>query len=85
MVLQRSDAKSRGEGNQLLPVAVYAPAMSRRLRDWLDLDARLRRAVHDDLLTLVFQPKFNLRENRLVRVEALLRWRNKEYGDIPEG
>ncbi len=65
------------------PIAAYTPAMSRRLQDWLDLEARLRRAVHEDLLTLVFQPKFDLRDNRLVGVEALLRWRDKEFGEIP--
>ena len=63
-------------------VAVYAPAMSSRMRDWLELEARLRRAVHNDLLTLVFQPKFRLTDNRLVGVEALLRWCDAEYGDI---
>jgi len=64
------------------PIACYAPAMSSRLRDWLELEARLRRAVHDDLLTLLFQPKFNLQEGRIVGVEALLRWCDEEYGDI---
>jgi diguanylate cyclase (GGDEF)-like protein len=71
-------AKSGASG----PIALYAPAMSSRLRDWLDLEARLRRAVHDDLLTLMFQPKFNLEEDRVVGVEALLRWCDEEYGDI---
>ena len=71
-------AKSGASG----PIALYAPAMSSRLRDWLELEARLRRAVHDDLLTLMFQPKFNLQENRVVGVEALLRWCDEEYGDI---
>ncbi|HXZ58757.1 MAG TPA: EAL domain-containing protein [Steroidobacteraceae bacterium] len=63
-------------------IAVYAPAMSARLQDWLDLEARLRRAVHDGILQLHFQPKFSLRDNRIVGVEALLRWRDPEYGDI---
>jgi diguanylate cyclase (GGDEF)-like protein len=63
-------------------VAIYTPAMSSRLRDWLELEARLRRAVHNDLLHLVFQPKFRLIDNQLVGVEALLRWRDAEYGDI---
>jgi len=72
-------AKSGATG----PVAVYAPAMSSRLRHWLELEAKLRRAVDDDLLTLQFQPKFSLEDNRLVGVEALLRWCDDEYGDIP--
>jgi EAL domain-containing protein (putative c-di-GMP-specific phosphodiesterase class I) len=52
------------------------------MRDWLELEGRLRRAVHNDLLSLVFQPKFRIRDNQLVGVEALLRWRDAEYGDI---
>jgi len=63
-------------------IASYAPAMSSRLRDWLELEARLRHAVHDDRLTLLYQPKFNLLDGRIVGVEALLRWRDEEYGDI---
>ncbi len=62
---------------------VYTPAMSSRLQDWLDLEARLRRAVEGNLLRLVFQPKFRLADNRLAGVEALLRWCDAEYGDIP--
>jgi diguanylate cyclase (GGDEF)-like protein len=72
-------AKSGAAG----PIAVYAPAMSHRLQHWLELEAKLRRAVDNDLLTLMFQPKFSLQDNRLVGVEALLRWCDDEYGDIP--
>jgi len=63
-------------------VASYAPAMSARMRDWLELEGRLRKAVHNDLLSLVFQPKFRIKDRKLVGVEALLRWRDAEYGDI---
>ncbi len=64
-------------------IAIYTPAMSSRLRDWLDLESRLRHAVQDGILQLYFQPKFSLSDNRLVGVEALLRWRDAEHGDIP--
>ena len=72
-------AKSGASG----PIAVYAPAMSNHLEHWLELEAKLRRAVDNDLLTLMFQPKFSLANNRLVGVEALVRWCDDEYGDIP--
>lgn len=64
-------------------IAAYTPAMSARMRDWLELEGRLRRAVRDDLLSLAYQPKFRLSDNQLVGVEALLRWCDPEYGDIP--
>jgi diguanylate cyclase (GGDEF)-like protein len=63
-------------------VVTYLPAMSTRMRDWLEIEGRLRRAVHDDLLTLQYQPKFRLADNRLMGVEALLRWRDVDHGEI---
>ena len=56
--------------------------IGQRLRDWLDLEARLRHAVEDDRLQLRFQPKFRLSDNRIAGVEALLRWCDSEYGEI---
>lgn len=72
-------AKAGGAGGSM---AAYTPAMSSRMRDWLELEGRLRRAVHNDLLNLVYQPKFRLQDQQIVGVEALLRWRDTEYGDI---
>ena len=83
-VLKHADtAMYQAKSGATDPIAVYAPAMSNRLQHWLELEAKLRRAVDNDLLTLVFQPKFSLQDNRLVGVEALLRWTDDEYGDIP--
>jgi diguanylate cyclase (GGDEF)-like protein len=64
------------------PAAVYTAAMSSRLRDWLELESRLRRAVQNDRLNLVYQPKYRLLDDRLVGVEALLRWVDDEHGDV---
>ena len=63
-------------------IAVYTPAMSSRLRDWLELEARLRHAVQEDRVHLQFQPKFRLRDTTLAGVEALLRWCDSEHGDV---
>jgi diguanylate cyclase (GGDEF)-like protein len=64
-------------------IALYTAAMSARLRDWLDLEGRLRRAVQEGQLQLRYQPKFRLRDNRLMGVEVLLRWYDAEHGEIP--
>jgi diguanylate cyclase len=72
-------AKSGASGS----IVMYTAAMSARLRDWLDLEGRLRRAVQEDQLRLVYQPKFRVRDTRLVGVEALLRWCDAEHGEIP--
>ncbi len=82
-VLKHADtAMYQAKGGNGGAVSVYTPAMSARLRDWLDLEARLRRAVYDGLLQLQFQPKFRLSDNRVSGVEALLRWCDAEHGDI---
>jgi EAL domain-containing protein (putative c-di-GMP-specific phosphodiesterase class I)/GGDEF domain-containing protein len=83
-VLKHADtAMYQAKAGAIGSAAMYTAAMSARLRDWLDLEGRLRRAVQDDLLYLHYQPKFSLRDNRLVGVEALLRWCDTEHGEIP--
>jgi diguanylate cyclase (GGDEF)-like protein len=83
-VLKHADtAMYQAKSGAVGPIAVYAPAMSNHLEHWLELEAKLRRAVDNDLLTLMFQPKFSLANDRLVGVEALVRWCDDEYGDIP--
>jgi diguanylate cyclase (GGDEF)-like protein len=82
-VLKHADtAMYHAKGGTGGAVSVYTRAMSARLRDWLDLEARLRRAVYDGQLQLQFQPKFRLSDNRVAGVEALLRWCDPEHGDI---
>jgi diguanylate cyclase (GGDEF)-like protein len=73
------EAKTTGAAS----LVMYSAAMSGRLRDWLDLESRLRRAVRNDLLYLQYQPKFHLNDDRLAGVEALLRWCDAEHGEIP--
>jgi diguanylate cyclase (GGDEF)-like protein len=82
-VLKHADtAMYQVKSGAVTAVAAYAPAMSSRLRDWLDLEARLRRALQEDLLSLLYQPKFRISDNRLCGVEALLRWCDPEHGEI---
>jgi diguanylate cyclase (GGDEF)-like protein len=83
-VLKHADtAMYQVKSGAVSAVAAYAPAMSSRLRDWLDLEARLRRALLEDALTLQYQPKFRLSDGRVCGVEALLRWCDPDHGEIP--
>ncbi len=82
-VLKHADTamyQSKADGAE--GVVAYSAVMSARLRDWLALEARLRRAVRDEMLHIEFQPKFRLSDGRLVGAEALLRWRDEEHGDV---
>jgi len=64
-------------------IVTYTAAMSARLHDWLNLDGRLRRALREDALRLHYQPKFSVIDQKMVGVEALLRWHDEEHGEIP--
>lgn len=82
-VLKHADtAMYQAKTASATPIAVYVPAMSSRLRDWLELETRLRRAVQEERIHLLFQPKFRLKDQRLSGVEALLRWCDDEHGEV---
>ena len=82
-VLKHADiAMYQSKANGADEVVVYSSVLSSRLRDWLALEARLRRAVRDEMLTLEFQPKLCLESGQLMGAEALLRWRDEEHGDV---
>lgn len=49
------------------------------------LESDLRRAIHDEDLTLHFQPQFELSSRRPVSVEALVRWAHPEHGMLLPG
>ena len=49
----------------------------------LMLKSKLRRALERDELVMLYQPKVDLRDGRIVGAEALLRWRLPGHGDIP--
>jgi predicted signal transduction protein with EAL and GGDEF domain len=44
---------------------------------------RLRSAVSDDTLELLFQPQYDLRLGQIMGAEALLRWRDPRMGLVP--
>ncbi len=61
----------------------YNDAMDVEIRSRATISAALRKVLDRNELTLVFQPRLSLPEQRITGVEALLRWHNVEYGDIP--
>lgn len=60
----------------------YTPLMHADARMRLMLGADLRQALMRDEFHLVFQPSVELRSGRIIAVEALLRWRHPERGEL---
>ena len=63
----------------------YTTDMNAKAYQRLVLESRLRKAVEKGELLLHFQPLVGLAEDKIVGVEALLRWNSPELGMIPPG
>ena len=62
--------------------AVFEPHMAAGGAQQLSLKFDLSRAVADQQLSLVYQPKVDARNGQLCGAESLLRWHHPELGDI---
>ena len=63
-----------------LATAVFDPATRRRAAESLGLMPALRRAIREDALQLMHQPKRNLRQGTTTSVESLVRWTHPKLG-----
>jgi len=66
-----------------IEAVAYSDELADRRRDWLDLESRLRHAVREGALSVVYQPKFRIHDRKLVGLEALMRWHDPIHGDVP--
>jgi len=71
-----SRAKSRGKS----AYAFFENAMNVAARAYLALESELRQAVQQQQFRVYYQPIFHLPSNRVVGLEALVRWQHPEKG-----
>jgi len=60
----------------------YTEDMNTRAVEFLLLESSLRKALDKDELVVFYQPLINPKENKLIGMEALLRWKHPEKGMI---
>ena len=60
----------------------FTPALAQSQQDRLRVETHLRRAIDNDEFHLVYQPQVELRHGRIVAAEALIRWRNRQLGEM---
>ena len=72
-------AKSRSRNRYQFYIASVDSEMRRRR----ELEKDLREALPRNQLYLVYQPQISYRDQRVVGVEALLRWQHPELGMVP--
>lgn len=79
MALNR--AKVEG-GNR---IEYFTHDLDQDARNQLALESKLRQAIENNELRLVYQPKFDIASGHIQGVEALLRWRHPVLGEISPG
>jgi len=70
------EAKKRGGGR----FQYYSGALNTKLEQREELEAGLRHALVRNEFTLHYQPRIDLTSNRLIGLEALLRWQHPRFG-----
>ena len=75
------EAKNRGRNRAVLFSAEMAEEVEHRRAIELDL----RSAIENDQLALHYQPIISCESSEIVGVEALVRWRHPNYGELPPG
>ncbi len=60
----------------------YDEEMTQRALERVSLETALRKALAEDELAVYFQPQIDAKENRLVGMEALVRWEHPTLGMI---
>ncbi|MDH4191481.1 MAG: GGDEF domain-containing phosphodiesterase [Betaproteobacteria bacterium] len=68
--------------DQIERIALYADSHQRPHADVLRYESRLRSAIDNSRLELVFQPQFSPGQRQPVGLEALLRWQDGELGPV---
>ncbi len=71
-------AKDRGRNNFQL----FSPAMDRRLKERIAVEASLRTALQSRQLEVHYQPIVEIETHRVVALEALMRWKHPSQGFV---
>lgn len=69
-------AKSLGRNNYQF----FTQSMNERIRQLVELENNLRRAVDMHEFFLAYQPKVDINSGEIIGVEALIRWQHPEWG-----
>ena len=58
----------------------FDPTIKADILNRINMGSDLRSAIKNDEFFILFQPKYDMKKNRVVGVEALVRWRHPERG-----
>ncbi len=72
------EAKKKG-GNQL---CFYSDEMNEALKNQYQIQEALHTAISKKEFTLCYQPQVRMLDNKIIGIEALIRWKGREIGEI---
>jgi diguanylate cyclase (GGDEF)-like protein/PAS domain S-box-containing protein len=81
VLLEKADAamynvKKSGRNN----ICFYSQSLETQAKEQLFLENELRQAIKNDEFEIYYQPQFELSSNRLIGLEALIRWKHLKKG-----
>lgn len=84
MLIKRAETamhEAKGQGRNT--ARLYDPMLKQRARDQQSLEVAIRRALENEEFVLHYQPKIDLRTDRVIGCEALIRWFQPNGEAIP--
>ena len=81
-LMRRADVAMYQAKNERMGAKLYDPRQDHHSVELLTLGDELKQALRRDDVVLYYQPKVDLRKQRLIGVEALLRWPHPERGFV---
>ena len=64
-------------------IGFYDEDMNQEVKKRHTIDQAIRSSINNDELSVVYQPQVDIETNAIIGVEALLRWKSKELGNVP--
>jgi diguanylate cyclase (GGDEF)-like protein len=84
-LIRNADAAMYGAKEQGVQFEVFDDDIRTRVRERVEMERQLRRAVQEGDFRLLYQPQVDLRSGEIVGLEALLRWDHPTQGLIEPG
>jgi len=75
-------AKNSIKGNHINHIAFYTDGMKDRIIEEINIENDMEKALEDEQFVMYLQPKYHIRDDKVVGAEALARWNHPVKGFI---